>query len=129
MKKYVEVEKDGIAREQARMALAQMYQKEGFDIVSGAETNETPEAVAAALKTGSAQIVRGIKEFRAFADKADKALADPSLTKADKAKYNLLREQALFLVGDCWRRMTKPEAKLKTFRENAAKSYEDYLAA
>ena len=129
MKKYVEVEKDGIAREQARMALAQMYQKEGFDIVSGAETNETPEAVAAALKAGSAQIVRGIKEFRAFADKADKALADPSLTKADKAKYNLLREQALFLVGDCWRRMTKPEAKLNMFRENAAKSYEDYLSA
>ena len=129
MKKYVEVEQDGIAREQARMALAQMYQKEGFDIVSGAETNETPEAVSAALAAGSAQIVRGIKEFRAFADKADKALADPSLTKADKAKYNLLREQALFLVGDCWRRMTKPEAKLKAFRENAAKSYEDYLAA
>ena len=129
MKKYVEVEKDGIAREQARMALDQMYQKEGFDIVSNAETNESPEAVAAALKTGSAQIVRGIKEFRAFADKADKALADPSLTKADKAKYNLLREQALFLVGDCWRRMTKPEAKLKSFRENAAKSYEEYLVA
>lgn len=129
MKKYVEVEKDGIAREQARMALAQMYQKEGFDIVSGAETNETPEAVSAALASGSAQIVRGIKEFRAFADKADKALADPSLTKADKAKYNLLREQALFLVGDCWRRMTKPEAKLKMFRENAAKSFEDYLSA
>ena len=60
MKKYVEVEKDGIAREQARMALAQMYQKEGFDIVSGAETNETPEAVSAALAAGSAQIVRGI---------------------------------------------------------------------
>ena len=129
MKKYVEVEKDGIAREQARMALAQMYQKEGFDIVSGAETNETPEAVAAALKAGSAQIVRGIQQFREFAKVADKALADPSLTKADKAKYNLLREQALFLVGDCWRRMTKPEAKLQAFRENAAKSYEDYLSA
>ena len=129
MKKYVEVEKDGIAREQARMALAQMYQKEGFDMVSGAETNETPEAVAAALKAGSAQIVRGIQQFREFAKVADKALADPSLTKADKAKYNLLREQALFLVGDCWRRMTKPEAKLNMFRENAAKSYEDYLSA
>ena len=129
MKKYVEVEKDGIAREQARMALAQMYQKEGFDIVSGAETNETPEAVATALKTGSAQIVRGIQQFREFAKVADKALADPSLSKADKAKYNLLREQALFLVGDCWRRMTKPEAKLQSFRENAAKSYEEYLVA
>ena len=129
MKKYVEVEQDGIMREQARMALAQMYQKEGFDILAGAETNETEEAVAAALRAGSAQIVRGIKEFRAFADKADKALANPSLTKADKAKYSLLKEQALFLVGDCWRRMTKPEEKLEGFRKNAAESYEKYLEA
>ena len=129
MKKYVEVEKDGIQKEQARMALAQMYQKEGFEIVANAETNETPEAVNVALKTGSAQIVRGIKEFREFAAKADKALADQSLTQADKAKYALLREQALFLVGDCWRRMTKPEAKINDFRKNAAESYEAYLAA
>ena len=129
MKRYVEVEKDGIQRDQARMALAQMYQKEGFEIVSNAETNETPEAVNAALKTGSAQIVRGIKEFREFAAKADKALADNSFTQADKAKYSLLREQALFLVGDCWRRMTKPEAKIDDFRKNAAASYEAYLAA
>ena len=129
MKKYVEVERDGIMREQARMALAQMFQKEGFEIMSNAETNETPEAVDAALKAGSAQIVRGIKEFREFAAKADKALGDPSLTKADKSKYSLLKEQSLFLVGECWRRMTKPEAKLEGFRKNAAESYEAYLAA
>ncbi|MBR1921592.1 MAG: tetratricopeptide repeat protein, partial [Kiritimatiellae bacterium] len=129
MKAYVEVEKDGIMKEQARMALAQMYQKKGFDILADAETNDTPAAVEAALKAGSAQIVRGIKEFRAFADKADKALADPSLTKADKARYSLLKEQALFLVGDCWRRMTKPERMLETFRKNAAASYETYLDA
>ena len=129
MKKYVEVEKSGIMKEQARMALAQMYQKEGFDIVAGAETNETEEAVNAALKAGSAQIVRGIQQFREFAKTADKALADPSLTKADKAKYSTLKEQALFLVGDCWRRMTKPEAKLNDFRRNAAESYEAYLDA
>ncbi len=129
MKKYVELEKDGIAREQARMALAQMYQKDGFDMVSGAETNESPEAVTAALKEGSAKIVRGIKEFQAFAAKADKALADPTLTKADKARYSLLKEQALFLVGECWRRMTKPEKQLEAFRTRAAQSYEAYLAA
>ena len=111
------------------MALAQMYQKEGFDIVSGAETNETPEAVAAALNAGSAQIVRGIKQFSEFSKVADKALADPSLAKADKEKYSLLKEQALFLVGDCWRRMTKPEKKLEDFRRRAAASYEADLAA
>jgi len=129
MKRYVELEKEGIAKEQARMALAQMYQKEGFDILAGADTNETEEAVNAALKTGSAQILRGIREFRQFADKADKALADKSVTKADKAKYSTLREQALFLVGDCWRRMTRPEAKLNDFRKAAADSFEAYLAA
>ena len=129
MKRYVEVEKDGVAKEQARMALAQMYQKEGFDILAGAETNETEEAVSAALKAGSDQIVRGILEFQQFAKKADKALADPSLTTADKAKYSKLKEQALFLVGECWRRMTKPEDKLEVFRQRAAQSYESYLAA
>lgn len=129
MKKYVEVEKDGIMKEQARMALAQMYQKEGFEIVSNAETNETPEAVAAALKVGSAQIVRGIQQFSAFAKVADKALSDPSLTKADKDKYSLLKEQALFLIGDCWRRMTRPEQRLEEFRKRAAASYEAYLEA
>ena len=117
MKKYVEVEKDGIMKEQARMALAQMYQKEGFELLAAAETNETAEAVAAAVNEGSKQIVRGIMEFRSFA------------AKADKAKYNLLKEQALFLVGDCWRRMRKPEEKLEGFRKNAAESYEAYLAA
>ncbi len=129
MKKYVEVEKDGITKEQARMALAQMYQKEGFEIVSGAETNATEEAVAAALRAGSAQIIRGIQQFVAFSKKADKALANPSITKDEKAKYSILKEQALFLVGDCWRRMTKPEAKLNDFRKRAAASYEAYLEA
>ncbi len=129
MKKYVELEKDGIQKEQARMALAQMYQKEGFDILAGAETNETEEAIAAALKTGSAQIVRGIQQFREFAKTADKALADPSLTKADKEKYSDLREKALFIVGDCWGRMVKPEERKEEFRKKAAESYEAYLAA
>ncbi len=129
MKKYVEVEKDGITKEQARMALAQMYQKEGFEIVANAETNTTPEAVSAALRAGSAQIVRGIQQFTAFAKVADKALANPSLSKADRDKYTLLKEQALFLVGDCWRRMTKPEKKLDDFRKRAAASYEAYLEA
>ena len=128
MKKYVEVEQDGILREQARMKLAQMYQKEGFDIVNNAETNSTPEAIEAALRKGSAQIVRGIMEFRSFAEKADKALAAPGLSKADRDKYSLLREQALFLVGDCWRKMTKPEKNLESYRKKAAESYEAYLA-
>ena len=129
MKKYVEVEKEGIAKEQARMALAQMYQKEGFETIAASETNETEEAVAAALKSGSALILRGIQQFSAFAKKADEALASPSLAKEEKAKYSLLREQALFLVGDCWRRMTKPESKLDDFRKRAAASYEAYLEA
>ncbi len=129
MKNYVAVEKEGITKEQARMALAQMYQKEGFDIVTGAETNDTEEAVAAALKAGSANILRGIQQFIASSKKADAALSDPSVTKEDKAKYSLLKEQALFLTGDCWRRMTKPEARINDFRKRAADSYEAYLAA
>lgn len=129
MKRYVEVEKDGISREQARMALAQMYQGEGFDIMANADTNTTPEAVSEALRAGSVKIIHGIRQFREFAGKADKALADPSLTKADKARYSELKEKALYHMADCWRRMTKPEAKLEMMRKNAAAGFEEYLAA
>ncbi|MBP5284544.1 MAG: tetratricopeptide repeat protein, partial [Kiritimatiellae bacterium] len=129
MKKYVDIEKSPLKREQARMSLAQLYQKEGFDVISAAETNETAEAVSKQLAEGSAQIIRGIKEFRSFAEEADRALGDPGVTAADKAKYSKLKEQALYLIGDCWRRLTKPEAKIDEFRRNAAASFEEYLQA
>jgi len=127
MKDYVALEKTAFFREQARMALAQMYQKSGFDLVNSAETNATPEAVEAQLKAGSAKIIRGIKQFQDFTKLADEMLKRKDINKTERARYATMREQSIFLVGDCWRRLTKPEAKVETFRKKAAENYEAYL--
>ena len=127
LKRYVEVEPNPLNRDFGRMNLAQLYKEEGFEILAGAETNETAEAVTAQMKAGSAQIVRGIQQFKGFADRAEKALANPGLNKADRDKYTAMREAALFLVGDSWRRMTKPEDKLELFRKKAAEEIEGYV--
>ena len=127
LSKYVKVETSPLQSMQAQMKLAMMYQKDGLDIFKAAETNETPEAVEAQLKEGSAQIIRGIKQFMDFAKKADEKLADPAVSTDDKAKYRELKEAALYLVGDCWGRITKPADKLEAFRKRSAASLEQYV--
>ena len=127
MKRYCEVEKTQLRRLGAQMSLAVMYKNDGFDILTNAETNETPEAVDAQLKLGTAQIVRGIKQFRDFAAAADKALADPSVPAGEKKQYQKLKEGAIFLIGDSWGRMQKPPEKIEGFRKNAIASLEDYV--
>ncbi len=125
--RYCAAEKSPLKRTQAQMQLAQLYQKDGLEIFKSAETNETPELVEAQLKKGSAQIIRGIKQFTDFAAAADKELADPSVSPGDKKQYAKLKEAALYLVGDCWSRLTKPEEKLDAFRKRAAASFEEYV--
>ena len=127
LSKYVTVETSPLQSMQAQMKLAMMYQKDGIDIFKAAETNETPEAIEAQLKEGSAQIIRGIKQFADFAKKADVKLADPAVSSDDKAKYRELKEAALYLVGDCWGRLTKPAEKLEAFRKRSAASLEQYV--
>ncbi len=124
---YCAIEKAPLKQLQAQMQLAQLYQKDGLEIFKSAETNETPEAAEIQLKKGSEQIIRGIKQFSSFAAAADKALASPSISAGDKKRYNELKEAALYLVGDCWSRLTKPEAKLDAFRKRAAESFEAYV--
>ncbi len=124
---YCKAEDNRLKRTQARMRLAKLYQEDGLDIFKAAETNGTPEAVEAQLTRGSAQIVRGIKQFMAFAAAADKALADPQVPAGEKKQYSNLKEIALYLVGDCWSRLTKPADKLDGFRKRAAASFEDYV--
>ncbi len=125
--RYLPLEEVKIRRLQAQMQLAQMYQRDGLAILAGAETNETEQAVAAAEARGSAQIIRAIKQFKSFTAEAGKAIADPATPKADLEKYRELREGALFLVGDCWARMTRPAAKIAMLRGQAAASYEQYV--
>ena len=125
--KYVAIENSRLKKTQAQMQLAMLYQKDGLDIFKSAETNETPEAVSKQLSAGSAQIIRGIKQFVDFAATSEKALADPSVPAGEKKQYGELREAAMYLAGDCWGRLTKPEEKLEGFRKKAVAALEAYV--
>ncbi len=127
LKKYCEVETTPLKQLGAQMQLAKLYQVDGLEMFKAAETNETPEAVEAQLKKGSAQIIRGIQQFASFAKKATDALADPSITPGEKKQYTNYKEASMYLVGDCWSRLTKPEEKLEAFRKQAIASFEDYV--
>ena len=127
--KYLGIETVKLRRLQAQFRLAQMYQKDGLGILAAASTNETPEAVEADEKRGTAQIIRAIKNFGGFSAEADAAIKDPTTSPEDAGKYRELKEKALFMVGDCWSRMNRPEKNLKMYRERAAQSYEAYVAA
>lgn len=128
MKKYCAVETLPLKRTQAQMQLAIQYQKDGLEILANAETNEAPEAVEAQVKQGNAQIIRGIKQFSDFAKTAEKALGDPSVSPGEKKEYDKLREGALYLVGDCWGRLSKPEDRRAFFRGQAITNFENYVA-
>ena len=128
-KTYMEVADNPLRKSQTQMNLAQMYSKDGFDIIDSAETNEVPEAVAKQTLEGSMQIVRGIQQFQTLAKEADEKLADPGVSKEDKVKFSELKEGALFLAGDCWRRLKKPVGKftLEIYRQRAAENLENYV--
>jgi len=129
LNKYLPIEKVAVNRLTAQMMLAQMYQKQGLEILNNAGTNTTEEAVTAAEKAGSAQIIRAIKQFTDFSKQTAEAIADPATTKVDKEKYAYLREAAMFLVGDCYRRINRPEKALEAMRKRAVESYQAYVEA
>ena len=129
-KAYLEVADNPLRKAQTQMNLAQMFSKDGFDMIASADTNEVAEAANKQTLTGCMQIVRGIQQFQDLAKEADEKLADPSVTKEDKAKYSDLKEGALFLAGDCWRRLKKPAGKftLEVYRQRAAENLEKYVS-
>ena len=132
MKKYVGVlegEKKDLQKMQAQMTLAVLYQKDGLALLERAKDldPESEEAVKA-TRDGSAQIIRGIKQFRDFAEQAKKNIASPSVTALEKEKYDGLREGALYLAGDCWNRLSVPTNRVEGYRRQAAKNLEDYVA-
>ena len=126
---YLNVETVKLRRLQAQFNLAKMYQKDGLAILAAAETNATPEAVEADERRGTAQIIRAVQNFVAFTTEADAALKDPGTNRGDLDKYRQFKEAAMFMVGECWSRMNRPEKNLKMYRERAAKSYEAYVEA
>lgn len=125
---YLKVETLKIRRLQAQMQLAQMYQRRGLEMLAAAATNSLPEEIEREEKKGTAQIIYAVKNFRQFNKEAADAIKDPTTNAEDKSKYMMLREAALFLVGECWSRMNRPEQNLKMYRARAAESYETYLS-
>ncbi len=127
MNRYVELENNPRHRIQAQMSLAQLYKDDGLEILASASTNETAEAIEAMEKRGTAQIIRAVKQFNDFSGKAAEMAKDVSLSKEESQKFVELAEGAKFLAGECWSRMSRPEAKLETYRKQAIKNYEEYL--
>ena len=125
--RYLKVETVKIRRLQAQMQLAQMFQRRGLEILKDASTNSVPENVERDEKRGTAQIIYAVKNFLQFNKEAADAIKDPTTNPEDKSKYAMLREAALFLVGECWSRMNRPEKNLELYRKRAAESYEEYL--
>lgn len=127
MNRYVELETNPRHRIQAQMSLAQLYKDDGLDILAAASTNETAEAIEAAEKRGTAQIIRAVKQFNDFSGKAAEMAKDVSLSQEEAKKFVELAEGAKFLAGECWSRMNRPESKIEMYRKQAAKSFEEYL--
>lgn len=128
MKAYIEHEENPVRKLQSQLALAQMYQKDGFELVKSANQMEDQAEAEKTITQGSASIIRGIQQFREFVKKIDELLADPNVSAQDKAQYAKSREDAAFLIAECWCRLKKPAAKIEMFRKNAAENLEAYLA-
>ena len=129
MLKYAEVEQNLLHKMQGQTALAQLYRDIGLELLTSASTNATPEAVAAQESRGTAQLVRAIQQFTNFSKKAAEEAKNPSISKEEAVEFSSIAEAASFLVAECWSRMTRPADKVESFRKNAAKGYEAYLAA
>ncbi len=127
MKKYCEVEEAPLRRTQGQMQLANLYLKTGIDAITNIAEDASAELREAKVTEGSRKIAYAIKEFKGFAAFAEAQLADPMVSQGDKKDYGELRETALFLIGDCWRRITKPESRLETCRKNAVAAFEAYV--
>lgn len=129
LKKYVDTEKNPLGAMKARMSLAMLYQRDGRERMESASTNTTEEAVADQVQKGTIQLVHGIKQFQGFAAQAAKMLEEQGVSAGDRKEYEHLRESALYLVGDNWGRLTRPEKNLALYRQKSAEGLEEYVKA
>ncbi len=130
LRKFAESTKKVAEQTTAQLQLAQMQQKIGFaEFAAAAETNDV--AAAEAMRKGAYRSVAGaIKDYRAASTAITKELeSNKNLTTKEKENFLLRREQAMFLEGDGWQRLTWPEDKIPVFRKQAVKAYERYLEA
>lgn len=117
-------------RTTTQLRLALMQQKSGFAaFAAAAETNDAA-AAEVVCRAAYGDVAGAIRDFRAVSDAITKELAsNKGLSAAEREKFLFRREQAMFLEGDSWQRLTWPKDKLSVFRKQAVKAYERYLAA
>ena len=130
LRKFANTTKKVAERTTTQLQLAQMQQKAGFAAFeAAAETNDV-EAATEIRKTAYRSVAGAIKDYRAASTAITKELEEnKGLTKEEKEKFLLRREQAMFLEGDGWQRLAWPEDKISAFRMQAVKAYERYLEA
>lgn len=131
----------------AKIALANLQQKEGFRILkeigdaeadAAAQTADAAEGDDAArpdnkkLKFAAAQnVIRAINTLQDVLKEIDAFAADPKSAREQKEKAAALRETAQFLIGDCWSRMKYPVGKItiEVIRAKTIAAFEAYLKA
>ena len=138
MKMYydaIDGDRKPLAKMKARMSLAVLYQKDGLEKIKEVEDDPSLPDADERTKAGMGQLIRGIKEFGAFAEEAKKMVESPSVTKQEKDEYLNLREGALYIAGDCYHRlarslgrMEKYAAKAGPLMEKSAENLEAYVA-
>ena len=130
LRKYVEASKKVNDKTGAQLKLAQMQQRAGFAAFAAAAETNVVEAAEELRKTAARNVAGAIRDFRGVSVALTKELeSNKSLEKAEKEKYLVRREQAMFLEADSWQRLSWPEDKLPVFRKQAVAAYERYLAA
>ena len=118
------------ARSGTLLQLALMEQKDAYNaFAQAAETNDV-EASQAICKAANRSVAGAIRDFRAVAKAVEGELeSNKGLKAEEKEKFLLRREQALFLEGDIWSRLTYPEERKSAYRTRAVDAFERYLAA
>ena len=128
LRQFVQVAKKPLEKTSSQLMLALMQQKRGFAaFATAAETNDV-EAAEAIRKDAYRGVAGAIRDFRSTATFITKTLEDKTISKDDRAKFLRQREQAIYLEGESWQRLTWPEAKVSVFRAQAVKAYELYLS-
>ena len=128
---YLDAAKMTTDRVNARLSLAVLERNRGLSLYEEASTNTVADTAAEMKKKAAVSVLSAVKNFRMLVKDAKEGIASPLTSSDDKKKLTTALEQALFLEGDTWQRLQQPIGKMDVakFLEQAAKSYDAYLAA
>ncbi|MBR1870409.1 MAG: tetratricopeptide repeat protein, partial [Kiritimatiellae bacterium] len=113
-----------------KLAVANLQQKEGFDILKNLLDKEDSgeEAAAEEKKAVGQNIVRAIQTFQEVVKEADAFVAEAKNPAEKRKKIAEHAETAAFLIGDCWQKLKFPIGKMSAedFRKRAVAAFEAY---